>query len=204
MKKVLCFGDSNTFGFNPKDGSRFDEFSRWSGILKNFSKGKFEIIEEGQNNRTAFSNNPMGKSYTGYKILPELLKEKFDVVILALGVNDLQSQYGATFLDFELGISNLIEIVKNNLPNAKIILVAPTNITQDILKSPIFSKLFDESSIEKSKKLPEIYLEISKKYNCEFIDLNKVAKPSSFDGLHFEPSEHKKIAEEIFKQLNKI
>lgn len=204
MKKVLCFGDSNAFGFNPKDGSRFDEFSRWSGILKNFSKGKFEIIEEGQNNRTAFSKNPMGKSYTGYKILPEFLKEKFDVVILALGVNDLQSQYGATFLDFELGISNLIEIIKNNLPNAKIILVAPANITQDILKSPIFSKLFDESSIEKSKKLPEIYLEISKKYNCEFIDLNKVAKPSSFDGLHFEPSEHKKIAEEIFKQLNKI
>lgn len=34
MKKILCYGDSNTFGYNPANGLRFDENNRWSGILK--------------------------------------------------------------------------------------------------------------------------------------------------------------------------
>ena len=35
MKKILCYGDSNTFGFNPTDLTRYNEDQRWSGILKN-------------------------------------------------------------------------------------------------------------------------------------------------------------------------
>ena len=31
MKRILCFGDSNTWGFAPKDGYRFDENTRWTG-----------------------------------------------------------------------------------------------------------------------------------------------------------------------------
>ena len=33
MKKVLCFGDSNTFGFIQESGKRYDKNTRWSGIL---------------------------------------------------------------------------------------------------------------------------------------------------------------------------
>lgn len=201
MKKVLCFGDSNTFGFNPKDGSRFDKISRWTGILQSLCGEEFHIIEAGCNNRTAFSDNPAGKMFTGYKILPEILKPDMDVVILAIGVNDLQFQYKVTLEDVFAGMSNLVEIVKKGLQNAKIILVLPTNLTENVLKSPIFSTLFDKTSIEKSKHLSKIYSEISKKYGCEFIDLNNVATPSDIDGLHFEPKEHEKIAKEIFKHL---
>lgn len=201
MKKVLCFGDSNTFGFNPKDGSRFDKTSRWTGILQSLCGEEFHIIEAGCNNRTAFSDNPAGKMFTGYKILPEILKPDIDVVIFAIGVNDLQFQYKATLEELFTGMSNLVEIAQKGLPNAKIILVSPTDLTENVLKSPIFSSLFDETSIEKSKHLSKIYSEISKKYGCEFIDLNNVATPSSMDGLHFEPKEHEKIAKEIFKHL---
>lgn len=48
MKKILCFGDSNTFGFNPENGKRFDEQTRWAGKLKIALKNKFEVIEKGQ------------------------------------------------------------------------------------------------------------------------------------------------------------
>ncbi len=201
MKKVLCFGDSNTFGFNPKDGSRFDKNSRWTGILQFLCGEKFHIIEAGCNNRTAFSDNPAGKMFTGYKILPELLQPDIDIVILAIGVNDLQFQYKVSDEDIFAGMSNLVEIAQKGLQNAKIILVSPTNLTENVLKSPIFSTLFDKTSIEKSKHLSKIYSEISKKYGCEFIDLNNVATPSTFDGLHFEPSEYEKIAKEIFEHL---
>ena len=201
MKKVLCFGDSNTFGFNPKNGSRFDKSSRWTGILQKLCSGKFHIIEAGCNNRTAFSNNPAGKMFTGYKILPEILKSDVDIVVLAIGVNDLQFQYNTTLDEVYFGISNLVGIVKKGLPKAKIVLISPTELGENVLKSPIFSTLFDETSIEKSKHLSKIYFEISKKYDCAFIDLNSIAIPSYIDGLHFEPSEHEKIAKIIFEHL---
>ena len=33
MKRIVCFGDSNTFGHNPLDGSRLPRDQRWTGIL---------------------------------------------------------------------------------------------------------------------------------------------------------------------------
>jgi len=201
MKNVLCFGDSNTFGFNPENGSRYDKNTRWTGALQTLCKDNFHIIEAGCNNRTAFSDNLAGKMFTGYKILPELLNSNLDCVILAIGVNDLQFQYNASLDDIKNGISNLVKMVKNTVQNAQIILISQTDITENVLKSPIFLTLFDKTSIEKSKHLSKIYSEISKKYGCEFIDLNNVATPSDIDGLHFEPKEHEKIAKEIFEHL---
>lgn len=203
MNKVLCFGDSNTFGFNPKNGSRFDKSIRWTGILQRLCENKFHIIEAGCNNRTAFSDNPAGKMFSGYKILPELLQKDLSIVILAIGINDLQFQYNVTVNDIKNGITNLIKIIQNNNPNTKIILVSPNELTENVLKSPIFSTLFDESSIEKSKILPLRYAQIAKENNCDFIDLNTFVTPSEIDGLHFEQKEHKRIAQEIFNHLNK-
>ena len=139
--------------------------------------------------------------FTGYKILPELLSPNIDIVILSVGINDLQFQYNVSFEDIKNGISELISLIKNKLPNIKIILIAPTELTDDVLKSPIFASLFDKTSIEKSKNLAEIYYKISKEQKCDFIDLNNIVTPSKFDGLHFEACEHEKIAKEIFKHL---
>lgn len=202
MKNVLCFGDSNTFGFNPENGTRYDKNTRWTGVLQTLCKDNFHIIEAGCNNRTAFSDNLAGKMFTGYKILPELLNSNLDCVILAIGVNDLQFQYNASLDDIKNGISNLVKMVKNTVQNAQIILISQTDITENVLKSPIFSTLFDKGSIEKSKHLAKIYEQIALENNCDFIDLNKIASTSVIDGLHFEPQEHKKIAIEIFKHLN--
>ena len=86
MKRILCFGDSNTFGFNPENGLRYSKDVRWTGVLQTLLGNEYEIIEAGCNNRTCFRNNPEGKKFTGSQILPEYLKEKFDIVILALAV----------------------------------------------------------------------------------------------------------------------
>ena len=202
MKRVLCFGDSNTFGFNPEDGSRYDKKTRWTGVLQSLCGNNFHIIEAGCNNRTAFMDNPAGKMFTGYKMLPELLNNNIDYVILAIGINDLQFQYNVLLEDIKNGISNLVKIVTKTLPESKIILISPTKLTENVLKSPIFSTLFDESSIKKSKHLAKIYKQIALENNCDFIDLNTFVTPSSIDGLHFEPNEHKKIAEKIFEHIN--
>ncbi|MBO8431619.1 acylhydrolase [Spirochaetes bacterium] len=201
MKKILCFGDSNTYGFIPSSGKRYDENSRWSGILKKLLREEYEIIEAGCNNRTAFCDNPAGVNETGYKVLPSLLTPDIDCVILAVGINDLQYLYNISMKDYESGLENLIGLVRTKLPRAKIILLSPSVITEDILNS-YFAAMFDETSIEKSKQLSAIYERAARKENCKLLDLKKIASPSKTDGLHYEKIEHIKIANAIFDLIN--
>lgn len=200
MKKILCFGDSNTFGYNPNNGSRYNENSRWTGILKNLCKNNYEIIEAGCNNRTAFSNNPDGIQFTGYKVLPEYLKEIYDTIIFAIGINDLQKFYNPTLEEFETGIENLIKKIRESLPNCNIIILSPSHITENILNSN-FRFMFNQTSIEKSKQITPIYEKIANEYNCKFLDLNKIVTTSKIDGLHYDIEEHKKIAQSIITLL---
>lgn len=203
MKKILCFGDSNTYGYIPNNGARYDKNTRWTGVLSLLSHGKFEIIEGGCNNRTAFAANPAGKIFTGYEILPELLTDDFDAVVLAIGINDTQFLYNLSSIEIASGVEKLINIVKVKSPQAKIILVAPSILTDDVLNGN-FACLFDRTSIEKSQQLPLLYQKIAEKQNIEFLDLNSVAKTSSLDGLHYAPEQHLKIAQAIFTILSEL
>ena len=202
MKKVLCFGDSNTYGFVPEKCTRYDKNTRWTGVLQALCGFDFSIIEGGCNNRTAFVDNPAGVEQTGYKILPEYFtKDYFDIVVLAIGINDLQLFFRPTLEEFEQGIEKLIKITKDLSPNAKIILVCPSKLDLAGIKSGVFSFQFDEISVEKSYHLPQIYKKLAEKHACKLVDLNEIVKVSPLDGLHFSAESHKKIAEFLYKNL---
>ena len=202
MKKILCFGDSNTYGFIPQSGLRYDNNTRWTGVLQSLCKDKFKIINEGCNNRTAFIDNPAGIEQTGYKILPKILKsENFDIIILAIGINDLQLFFKPTLQEFEQGIEKLIQTTKTLSPKSEIILVCPSKLNLEGINSGMFSFQFDNISVEKSFKLPNIYKSLAEKYNCKFLDLNDVTSVSPLDGLHYSPESHRKIAEKLYKTL---
>lgn len=200
MKRILCFGDSNTYGYNPHNGSRYDKNTRWTGVLQKLARENYEIVEAGGNNRTAFSDNPDGIQFTGYKLLPEYLKENYETIILAIGINDLQIFYNPTIEEFENGIRAFVSGIVEKTPDSDIIILSPSHITENILKSN-FRFLFDEISIEKSKKITPIYEKIAKEYNCKLLDLNKLVNTSKIDGLHYEAEEHKKIAESVIKLI---
>ena len=202
MKKILCFGDSNTYGFIPQSGLRYDINTRWTGILQTLCNNEFEITEAGCNNRTAFIDNPAGINQTGYKILPEYLKTNFfDIIILAIGINDLQRFFNPTLNEFKQGMEKLIQITKNLSPKSKIILICPSKLNLAGINNGIFSYQFDKISVEKSGKLSPIYKSLAEKYKCHFIDLNNIVEVSSLDGLHFSPKSHKTIAENLYKNL---
>lgn len=200
MKKVLCFGDSNVYGYNPQDGSRYDKNTRWTGVLQSLCGADYEIIEAGCNNRTAFSQNPYGIELTGYKILPSYLKEDLDFVILGIGINDLQKAYNPSTEEFKTGMASLIRIVQKFSPSAKIVLLAPSELKESILKG-YFGVLFDRFSIDKSKGLCAVYKALSEEFECGFLDLGEIAEVSDIDGLHYTAAEHKKIAAAVFSLL---
>lgn len=200
MKKVLCFGDSNVYGFIPLSGKRYDAKTRWCGILQELCQDTFTIIEAGCNNRTAFSDNPAGIMETGYKVLPSYLEKDLYCTILAVGINDLQKIYSVKENEFKSGMQKLIRIVRDFAPESGIILVSPPVITKHILSS-FFSTMFDEISIKKSKELGRIYKSLAEENGCGFIDLEQITKPSELDGLHFTPDGHRKIAQAVYEML---
>lgn len=197
MKKVICFGDSNTYGFIPQSGQRYDENFRWSALLKRMFNNRYEVIEAGCNDRTCFSINPKGDEYTGFKAINKYILTDTAFFIIALGINDLQFCYNPSLIQIEEGIRKLVKIVKDQTPDITIILVSPSVITEDILKG-YFKIQFDEISIEKSRFISEIYKKVAKEENCLFIDFNKFAKVSKSDGLHYDEDQHKIIASQMY------
>ena len=196
MKKILCYGDSNTFGFNPKDGSRFDANTRWVSLLqKNLGPG-YEVIDEGMCNRTGFVENPDGFIFSGSKHFQQLIGnlENIDILILWIGTNDLMFQYNIDFETIENGLKNLIELAKTKAE--KIVIIPPVILKENILNS-YFGNMFDETSIEKSKSVGRIYKKLAKTNNCVYFDVNEFAKPSDYDGLHFDKASHKIIADKL-------
>ena len=200
MKKILCYGDSNIYGFNPLDGTRYDENSRWTGILKNTLANEYEIIEEGLNNRTGFVKNPDGFLYSAQRHFPKILSkfQNIDIIILSIGTNDLQFKYDVNFKTIERGLENLILIAKEKSNN--LILIPPVVLYEDILKSH-FRNLFDETSIGKSKKVGKTYKKLAQIFNCKIFDINKFAEPSEIDGLHYDTKTHQTIATELSKYI---
>ena len=58
MKRVLCFGDSLTWGFDPNTRTRFEEDSRWPCVMQEALGSGYKVIEEGQNGRTIATEDP--------------------------------------------------------------------------------------------------------------------------------------------------
>ena len=202
MKKIICYGDSNTFGFNAKDGSIFDENTRWTSLLQKNLGSEYEVVNEGMYDRTGFVNNPRGDLFSGPKHFSEMLSKtnNIDLLILAIGTNDLQSQYNISFDTIENGLKNLISLAKAKVKN--IIIIPPVILDERILKGA-FSTQFDETGVEKSKKVGQIYRKIADKNGCLWFDINEFTTPSDYDGLHYDEKSHKLIAEKLAEFIKK-
>jgi lysophospholipase L1-like esterase len=200
MKKIICYGDSNTFGYNPKDNSRFDENTRWTAVIQKNLGTEYEVINEGVCDRTGFVNNPKGFMYSAQRHFPKMLSktDNIDILILAIGTNDLQFQYNISIGAVEKGLEQLINIALEKAKN--IIIIPPVILSEKVLKG-FFSYQFDETGIVKSKKIGRIFRQIANVYNCGYFDINKFTAPSDIDGLHYDENSHKLIAKELFEYI---
>ena len=90
MKNVLCYGDSNTHGYDGVTVGRFPWGVRWTSLVQEALKEEqVRIIEEGQNGRTTVWDDPIEGMKSGREI-PDSLSgshSPLDVVVLMLGTN---------------------------------------------------------------------------------------------------------------------
>ena len=164
---ILCFGDSNTYGTNPVDKSRYDLHKRWPGILRDQLGEKFWIIEEGQPGRTTVWNDPIEGIKSGREYLIPCLESHspLDLVILLLGTNDLKERFSLTATDIALGARTLIQIIQSSSSAPQVMLIAPPPVL-DIpnLWEPM------RGAPETSKRLAAAYQKVASENNCHFLD----------------------------------
>ena len=44
MKTIVCYGDSNTYGYNPENGFRYEYEERWTTILQKELKKHISML----------------------------------------------------------------------------------------------------------------------------------------------------------------
>lgn len=101
-----------------------------------------------------------------------------------------------------------MDIIKSFTPEKQgyvpeIILVSPTEIGEDIKKSPFYGAFY-ENAIEHSREFPDCYRKVANEKGCVFFNAAEYLSPSPIDSLHFSPEGHKTLAEELFRVKENI
>ena len=207
MKTILCYGDSNTFGYNPTDGGRYAYDKRWTTILGKLLGNEYLVIPEGLNGRTTAFDRPESFFQNGYPYLaPCLTSHKpLDTVVIMLGTNDCNVELGLAVSQIGEGMELLVKTVRDTcmseqgfIPN--IILVAPAAVLPDYKGTP-FEDQLDDKSIEKTHLLAGEYKKIADKYGCTLLDCTNALEVSKLDCEHLTEAGHKQLAEMLYKTL---
>lgn len=213
MKKtILCFGDSNTFGYSgdpSEKKGRFNKEQRWTGILDQELGDNFQIVEAGENGRTTIFQESSMSNSTALADLPSFLEKEqsISLLIIFLGSNDCQNRFQAQPHKLKNAMKEIVQRAKSCQESLKILLVAPPIMT-DKISSGTFSQLMGEGASEKSMLLPSLYKEIANEEKCYYFDTNdQELLPNllnSIDFLHLSMDGHRRLAESLKNIVFKI
>ena len=195
--KIVCYGDSNTYGYTP-EGLRYD--NRFSVLLKRYFNGKLDVFEEGYIGRTSAYMEKDIKRCGILDVDSILLKyETIDFLIIMLGTNDYKIKNARTLDDLKNNMDLLLDKINKLNICKKILIISPILLDKNIAKLDLD---FDDLSYELSKESNKVYKELANKYNTLFLDAKDIAYPGA-DGEHFTLDGHFKLASELIKIINK-
>lgn len=206
-KRILCFGDSNTWGARPDGNGRFDENTRWTACLQALLGNDYVVVEEGQNGRTTVWDDPVENRLAGLTYLWPCLESQspLDLVVIMLGTNDLKPRFGVQAADIAQSAGRLVDMVQkcsfgpdNAAP--KVLLVSP--ILSD--PSPVYPHMFTEVEAAKSRQFAEKFQVIAQQQGCAFFNAAEVADPDPLDGIHMGEAGHKSLAEALYQKIQTL
>ncbi|MGI6176713.1 MAG: SGNH/GDSL hydrolase family protein [Christensenellales bacterium] len=203
MIRILCYGDSNTWGHDPGTWQRLE--TRWTQVLTGELGLQAAVLEEGLNGRTTVWDDPIEGDKNGKKQLVCCLDSQrpLDLIILMLGTNDLKMRFNLSAWEIALGAGCLVQLAKDHfvrsqLPVPRILLVSPVWIHPDIIHSSLFCPMFGGlHAHERSKEFAQHYAAIADEYGCDFFDAASVAAASPIDGVHLDAAEHEKLGKAL-------
>jgi len=203
MRSILCYGDSNTWGYDPETGERFGRDERWPGVLQARLGDTAHVIEAGLSGRTSAFDDPFDSNLNGLTFLPVCLAthQPIDVVVVFLGTNDVFLPEGITAHYAAQGVGALVDVIARSEAGPrgeppKTLVVVP----------PPFAPLgswepWSPHGEAESARFSDAFRRMVEEHPCVLLDLRGVVDSSPIDGIHFDVPAHTGIGAAVAKAL---
>lgn len=197
MIEILCFGDSNTYGFTPDWKHRYGRDIRYPGVLQALLGDGYYVAEDGLIGRTAAFPDSNRDGRSALETLPLSIESHGPVqyIILMLGTNDCKIDKTRSAEDVGAGMDKLVRLVIGRLPAwTKILPCGPAAArpgraaARPEYVAPVARRLAGRGGAVSDDR---------RAYGLRFLDAGTVTQMSALDGEHLDPDGHKKLAAAI-------
>lgn len=200
MKTVLCYGDSNTWGYIGGEAERFAPDIRWTGVLQNALGSAYRVIEEGLNGRTTVWDDPLEDGRNGETYLSPCLKTHapIDLVILMLGTNDLKQRFSLSAYDIAAGAEKLVRLIQASEAGPGhgaplVLLVCPACVRG----LSDFAEMFGDDVEARSLRMSAHYAAVAQRCGCGFFDASAAITVCEADGVHLSAEAHTALGRKL-------
>ena len=209
-RRVLCFGDSNTYGYDPARDGRYGLEERYPTVLQSLLGDDWRVVEEGLPGRTAVFDDPITEGMNGLRVITPILMSHapLDTVTVMLGTNDSKERFGCNSYLIAQGI---VRLVKKALTtecwrdNARpdVLVIMPPCITAEYDKLMVRDAMgtgCHERCAGIAARLEPMLRDIP---GVRFLDANTLpgAGCSPVDGMHMTAESHMALAHGLYKEL---
>ncbi len=209
-KRILAFGDSNTWGWDPANQpgaapKRFPDEVRWTGVLQARLGEGYTVINEGLNGRTTVWEDPIEEFRCGKdQIIPVMdTQAPLDLAIIMVGTNDLKNRFGVPPSDIAAGAKVLVtralarrDAFWNQQPKVLLVCPPPLGAVSKTWMGSSFG-----GSEEKSKELDAHYKAVAAQCGVGYLYAGQFIETGDIDGLHLERGAHQKLGDAIAKKV---
>jgi len=187
--KIVCFGDSITYGASYEGNGWPEQLDKMSDSIS--------VINAGRKGR---------KTSDKEELLPVIETNKnADYFFFLLGVNDLKDGNDSLVNCCVENMKWMIEKVKDEIPNVKIVLMAPCKINLEGMTELNRNKKYNENTLHSLVKLEKQYEKLAKEESVEFVSLFDIVSTGNlFDGIHPNIEGYSEITKKVWSELNGI
>ncbi len=203
-KTIVCFGDSNTHGYNSATMGRFTEKERWPCLLADLLGPAYLVREEGLSGRTTSFEDPLFEGLSGFAAIHPCLMthEPVDLLIIMLGTNDVKQRFAATPANIAKGLERLVTKAIHTTEawrgKANILVIAPPPIEEGYKGTQIQGEMGIDC-VEKSQAIIPLFREVAERLGCHFLEAASIPGMGMYpyDYMHLSLDSHRLLAERL-------
>ena len=200
---ILCFGDSNTYGYKPDGTGRFDTNTRWTSLLQKKLGADHRVIEEALCGRTTVFQDDLREGRRGLDLIGVTLEmhNPIDLLIVMLGTNDCKTRYNASAGTIAKGLAQVIQKARKNASQPfDLLVISPIHLGEGV-GDPGFDPEFDEKSEAVSRNLADEYRKAALQNHAAFLNAANFASPSITDREHMDEKGHAALADAVYDKI---
>jgi len=205
-RSILCFGDSNTWGWDPSTTDRYPPDARWTGVLSSVLGKEWSVIAEGLNGRTSVLDDPIEEGKNGKRQMSCCLEshKPIDLVVIMLGTNDLKLRFNFGAFDIAEGVGCLVDIAKASgcgIDGAapETLVLAPPPILDD---RPPYMEMF-RGGREKSMRFKDEFGRMGAERGVPVMFMQDIVGVSPIDGIHLSADGHRSVGRAVAEAVRR-